>query len=290
MGLAEFEEKEFEKPLYNQLENGRCDVWTPGQCFEYYFGIDYAGNINLDSFWKRFGFLPKGVILQDYNFDYIWKAKNKKRKLPDFRLNLFIQAKRPFYHIRLNKDSIFQNKYYSFDINSRQQKILEKLAKVLGNDALIVYAAPAFSTFDDLYLHTRKGDIVEYTSFPEVIKLSGHESWNYQNVKNGKACSEPELIYTKGIFRLISNYVEENDHYYNNRNNFDDDFDIYQNLERLEGKIVDTLRQNFIEDVQVNFFLEKIEEIHEFYGHVYRSYAVIKVFCEIFNLDWFVLQ
>ena len=36
MDLAEFEEKEFEKPLYNQLEDGSREVWTPGQCFEYY--------------------------------------------------------------------------------------------------------------------------------------------------------------------------------------------------------------------------------------------------------------
>lgn len=44
MGFAEFEEKEFEKPLYNQLENGKGDVWTPGQCFEGYIVFDYSGN------------------------------------------------------------------------------------------------------------------------------------------------------------------------------------------------------------------------------------------------------
>lgn len=69
MELAEFEEKEFEKPLYSQLENGSQEVWTPEQSFEHYFGIDYAGNIHLRKFWDRFSYIPHGVILNDYNFN-----------------------------------------------------------------------------------------------------------------------------------------------------------------------------------------------------------------------------
>lgn len=46
IGYAEFEEKDFEEPLYNQLENGERDVWTPGQCLEEHIGIDFSGNMN----------------------------------------------------------------------------------------------------------------------------------------------------------------------------------------------------------------------------------------------------
>lgn len=106
LGLAEFEEKEFEKPLYNQLENGKCDVWAPGQCLEGYIGFDFSGDINLYEFWERFGgFIPRGAILKDYNMGYIWRKMKRKRMLPDFSINLFIQAKRPYIHSGRFSDS-----------------------------------------------------------------------------------------------------------------------------------------------------------------------------------------
>lgn len=115
MGWAEFEEKSFEKALYTQLENGTTfNVWSPGQCFEAYIGIDYAGNIFSNEFWSRFGgYAPKGVILNDYNMGYIWRKMVKKRMLPNFQLNLFIQAKRPYVHDGKAKDSIYNEKHYS---------------------------------------------------------------------------------------------------------------------------------------------------------------------------------
>ncbi len=42
MKSAEFEEREYETPLYNQLTNGNGKVWAPGQVFERHIGIDYA--------------------------------------------------------------------------------------------------------------------------------------------------------------------------------------------------------------------------------------------------------
>lgn len=292
MELAEFEEKEFEKPLYNQLENGNNEVWTPGQCFEYYFGIDYAGNIHLKKFWDRFGHKPYGVILNDYNFDFIWKTRKKKRMLPDFRLNLFIQAKRPFLHTGIGNKSIYNFPYYSFKINDHQQEVLERLVNVLGEHALIVYASPVFGKFKDLYLHTKNGDIIENTSFPTISQLSGHTTWNYYNVDDGIACSEQEKIHTISIHQLIRNYVEENVNKNDKKqfNSYQEDyFDIYQNLEFLEGKIVNMLRQNFSENTQAEFFLEQIRDVREIYHYAFRSFAIVKIFCEIFNLDWYVL-
>ena len=292
MELAEFEEKEFEKPLYNQLEDGSREVWTPGQCFEYYFGIDYAGNIHLKKFWDRFGVIPHGVILDSYNFDYIWKARKQRRMLPDFYLNLFIQAKRPFLHTGTGTKSIYNCPYYSFKINDHQQEVLEQLVNVLGNHALIVYAAPAFGKFKDLYFHTKNGDMIEHTSFPQISQMSGHTTWNYCDANKGITCSEQETIHTRSIYHLIRNYTEKNidrnakKEFYSYKEDY---FDVYQNLEFLEGKIVNILRQNFRENEQAEFFLECLKDVRETYHYAFRSFAIIKIFCEIFNLDWYVL-
>jgi hypothetical protein len=40
MNPADFEEKEYEAPLYQQLERGDPRIWAPGQVLEHYLGFD----------------------------------------------------------------------------------------------------------------------------------------------------------------------------------------------------------------------------------------------------------
>lgn len=135
--------------------------------------------------------------LNIYHWELFWKItiliifgkQGKKRDFPDFRLNLFIQAKWPFLHTGTGNKSIYNCPYYSFKINDHQQKVLEQLVNVLGKRVLIVYASPVFGKLEDLYLHTRNGDIVENTSFPKISQLSGHNTWNYCSADKGIACS-----------------------------------------------------------------------------------------------------
>ncbi len=292
MGFAEFEEKEFEKPLYNQLENGRCDVWTPGQCFEGYIGFDYSGNISAYEFWKRFGgFIPKGVVLNDFNMGYIWKKMKKKRMLPNFSMNLFIQAKRPYIHSGAFSRAIYDTKHYSFEINQRQQKILERLDKKLHHRALLVYAAPVFGTYEELYKFTHEEKMIENTSFPKVRTLSGHSHWYYCNAQNGIAHSEPEEEDTISIYELIEIFRQE----YSKEGNGNYD----SNIEDLSQTIIDVLRE-FEGDIQVKYFYSQIQNMQRIYEYwQYRtnemdyrtvtSFLTVTVFCDIFNLDWFVL-
>lgn len=293
MGFAEFEEKEFEKPLYNQLENGECDVWTPGQCFEANIGIDYSGNISSFEFWNRFGgFIPKGVILNDYNMSYIFKKMKKRRMLPDFSLNLFIQAKRPYIHSGQSRASVYDVKHYSFEINQRQQKILEKLDQKLKHRALLVYASPIFATYDELYKYTKDRNIISNTSFPKVSILSGHENWYYCDTNGGIAHSEPEEIEIENIFSLIE--ILKKEQCYNQDMKYD------QNLDFLSRNIVGVLDENFREDAQVKFFFSQFKEMKRIYEYQKNkldsfdymaivNYLTIIIFCDVFNLDWFLL-
>lgn len=300
MGYAEFEEKEFEKPLYNQIENGECDVWSPGQCFEGHIGFDYSGNISSYEFWKRFGgFIPKGVILNDYNMEYVWRKMKKKRMLPNFSINLFIQAKRPYIHSGTFRGAIYNTKHYSFELNQKQQKILERLDQKLHHKALLVYAAPVFGTYEELYKHTQERTMLSNTSFPKVSALSGHTHWYYCNAYSGIAHSEPEEDETFDIFEMIHELVDEN----RNTGNLSFDENIYQ-----LANIVESVSNEFEDDAQVNYFFSQVNEMKSHYEYIYYrmhtsllyglnivnystviSFLTVSIFCDIFNLDWFVL-
>ena len=97
---AEFEEGEYRAPLFNQLASTSL-VWEPGQVFEKHIGIDYATWCADQYVLSLHGHstAPRGVSLPYYDWDYIWSVRNKLKKLPSFRLNLFIQAKRPMYGV-----------------------------------------------------------------------------------------------------------------------------------------------------------------------------------------------
>lgn len=310
MEYAEFEEKEFERPLYTQLENGSTlNVWSPGQCFEAYIGIDYAGNILSHEFWGRFGgYIPRGAILNDYSMGYIWKMMKKRKMLPNFSLNLFIQAKRPYVLDGKKEDSVYKGRYYSFKINQRQQRILEKLNHKLHNRALLVYAAPAFETRKELYQYTQNGNIISQTSFPKVSDLSGHSHWYYRDAYEGIAYSEPSSKHTENIFRLIESFVSESQYRYSeSQYNFLEDergftFMMTRNLEVLSDIIMEVLNESSNEDVQAQFFISQVEDLEMKYEHAHRRYFIdpefymaelcymkVNLFCEVYNLKWFTL-
>lgn len=292
MGIAEFEEKEFEKPLYNQLEGGPCDVWSPGQCFEAHVGIDYAGDINSTEFWNRFGgYIPRGVVLNDFNMNYILRKVKKHKMMPDFSSNLFIQAKRPYVHSGTYRGSVYDIKHYSFEINQRQQKIMERLDRKLHHRALMVYASPVFGTYEELYTHTRNRTLISNTSFPKVSDLSGHERWYYCNAENGIAHSEPEQQEILDIYQLIEELHREN--------NCSENTSYRQNIGMLSEQIKGVLEE-FREDFQVDHFFSELRKMENMYESIqyradmvdYRtavSFLSVVLFCDVFNLDWFVL-
>lgn len=81
---SEFEEKEFEAPLYNQLECGTRLVWSPGLVFEQYVGFDRAMFLYDPALWHLFGASrpPIGVLsccghgrktgLRSLGADFLW--------------------------------------------------------------------------------------------------------------------------------------------------------------------------------------------------------------------------
>ena len=184
MKLADFEESEYRGPLYNQLEWGNHLVWEPGQVFEKHIGIDRAALCTNAYFWRLHGFNnpPFGIWMHKSSWDFIWQERKKEKLLPNFQLNLFLQAKRPYVLSRGSKklkEAGIKSSCWKFGITDHQQKALEKLEHKMGDEALVCYASPAFHKQSDLYKHTISRTIVENSTFPLVSKLKEHAAWYY---------------------------------------------------------------------------------------------------------------
>ena len=197
MEPAEFEEKEYEGPLYNQLLNGSHRISTPGQVFENAFGIDAAIEALHPGFWTLFeiGQVPRGVVLNDYNWGWIWRRFGRQRNLATFPVNLLVQAKRPDFLKGRNPNLSHlgvTGQYWRFLVRDHQQPILERLSKQLRHRAYVVYASPAFHTYSKLNQHTESKTIIENSTFVTAERMKGHQRWNYdQPGTSGVAHSQP---------------------------------------------------------------------------------------------------
>ena len=93
---AEFEEKSYEGPLYNQLERGNQFIFTPGQVLENTLGFDRGIFLAQTALWQTLGYKshPHGAALAYYDWPMGFGPGGPVTG-SRFRLNLFLQAKRP---------------------------------------------------------------------------------------------------------------------------------------------------------------------------------------------------
>ncbi|MGF1831495.1 hypothetical protein L4D04_20435 [Photobacterium angustum] len=286
---AEFEEKDFEAPLYNELKFGSHRIATPGQVFEGKFGIDAALEAEHPLFWDLFGYydVPRGVVLDELRWGFMWHRLGRKRRLPTFTTNLLVQAKRPDVLSRVPSDLKrygFTPKYWRFDITPHQQEILEKVAKKLRRRALVVYASPAFHTLDKLYDFTEAQTVVENTSFVKVERLQNHKKWNYfKSGSSGVAHSEPEEIEDLPFYEMINKAVEHND----NDENFS------ENLRLLHQCALDVCNETHEHNPVSKYYLRlhnrlmRMDEIFEIEETIH--YVAFNLFCNVTKLKWLVV-
>jgi len=201
MVQAEFEEKSYEGPLYNQLERGNSDLFTPGQVLENTVGFDRGLFVAQVALWQTLGYKSplKGAALAYYDWPYSFGPLSPRTQLPRFRLNLFLQAKRPVYYTRRPRSLRGINSIgaplWSFHISEDQQRVLEVLAATIKDRAHVAYAAAAFHTNSALFTHTKRRTVVQNSTFPSVDALSGHEAWYYRIPgAQGAANPNPEGI------------------------------------------------------------------------------------------------
>ena len=186
MKTAEFEEKEYEAYLYTELEQGGTRFWAPGQVLEHYLGFDRGIFVAAEYLWRLKGFVGPRRGISPYYFLDVWpdfpRTRDFSRRVPRFRLNCFVQAKRPSFGTRLPvrlRALGHARFYYRFDVDAEQQQSIEVVARRLADRALFVYAAPVYHTARDLFRHSIAGDTVEHSTFPDIVALTAHNSWYY---------------------------------------------------------------------------------------------------------------
>lgn len=222
MQPAEFEEKEYEMPLYYELLcNSQSNLWTPGQVFEQHFGIDAALDVNNPLFWNIVGYSapPRGVVLDDYKWSEIWRiikkfnssAKPIRRPLPNFQVNLLLQVKRPDYLKGTNSSLSglgISSSYWRFKITEHQQNALEYIERKLSHRALVAYGCAAFHTLSELYSHIAANTLTTNSSFVRPARLAGHREWVYdQPGMVGVACSEKKRIEEPSLFSQVEKLI-----------------------------------------------------------------------------------
>lgn len=212
---AEFEEKEYEHPLYVQLLDSHKQLWTPGQVFEYHIGIDAALFVNDNLFWSSLGYsIPLGgAILNDFNWGRIWRKFGGTRPLPTFSTNLLLQAKRPDFLLGYKSNYApfgLAKSYYRISLKKHQQEALEVISNRLGHRALVSYASPVFYTYSDLFHHISSNTLANSSNFVRADRLQGHKQWVY-NVPGtqGIALSEPKPIEDANFSEQLSSLALE---------------------------------------------------------------------------------
>lgn len=290
---AEFEEKEYEAPLYNQLESLTRNVWAPGQVFEEYLGIDRAAFLTEPRLWRFFGASrpPLGVFMHRMEWEFIWRHR-RRRPMPNFRVNLFVQAKRSHYYPRRPRhlrDKMPAGPCWRFDLETHQQQALERIAVRVGDRAALVYAAPAFHRLSELYAHTSRGTLLLHSTFPRVEMLRGHGAWYYRVPgASGVANPEPEAFEGVGLLQWLQSIQTERLP--------DAGGTASEQLAVLSRQIEDALNREALDDnprKALYFELARqIEPVMEAYGEPGespRSFLRVAAFALAFNLDWYAI-
>ena len=297
MRTAEFEEHEYTASLFHQLAANDNRLWHPGQVFEEYIGIDGAMYVHSVVFWALFGEPAplQGGCLPRYDWSYIWRKRKKSRPLPDFRLNCFIQGKRPETGTQPQKKyraAGIKGRHWRFETMKHQQSALERVAMRLGSRAIVVYASPTFHRARDLFHHSEGGTLKEQSTFPRISSLSGHRHWVYDCPGAvGHAFSKHERVSDPGLEEQIDLVVKES-----SSDEKPSPLLAERNLILLANSVIDALGKEDKRNSRVRQFLAGRLRLFKAIGftpesgtHPGAAFLTIRLFCEVMNLRWLVV-
>lgn len=291
--LAEFEEKSYEAPLYNQLERANSDVYAPGQVLESALGFDRGLFLAESALWETLGYSDPllGAALSYYNWPSGYGPRLPQLNLPSFRLNLFLQAKRPHCYKRrprrLGKSAALAAPHWGFSIDEQQQRLLEVLADKTNGEAHVAYACAAFHSNLALFTHTKNRSIVANSTFPSARSLIGHEAWYYDRPgATGIANPTPEHIEERPLLDRVRELAADSRRIEGGELAWLDSLagHVFAAANASDA-VVDARHFQYFDDLQT---LERIAERYQLRRSVH-SYAQVRLFAARFELSWLVV-
>lgn len=207
---VEFKEKPYETAFVGELRLLTNMIFAPDQTDENLLGFDVSAFLPWELLppffphmrfrrWRRFW----GVSASELN-DF---GTELNSRLPKFRLNLFIQFKRPQYLVgkKASEWKEWNQPYYRYKLESHQQKLLHKINLISKGRAKAFYAVPAFHLSDDLFRKMQDETIIKSSNIVDASLLNGHTKCTFAEAGNiAKAHSEPTEIRGPVLEELIS--------------------------------------------------------------------------------------
>lgn len=207
--MVDYEEKTYEMHFNLEL-SGYGKVFPIGQVLEGILGFDmgiYVPPCKFDYFKGR-------LYLKCYNEKKgesilrIFKEIGGNKRIPDFKINIVLQYKRPEYMTRNDAKEwkYWKEPYYRYDIYPRQQEILYKISKEFKKEVLVLYVAPAIPNWETLMDYANKSQVMDNSNFIEAEKFSAHSRATYIDGES-VAClhSEIEKVNSYDFKKFIEN-------------------------------------------------------------------------------------
>lgn len=205
---AEFKEKSFERAFGAELGRLTKTIFAPDPCDESYLGFDDSYYIPLGLALRRLPhFTLSKLTRQGLDLRTLaYLSSDLKKVLPAFRLNIFVQYKRPHF-LRTARAAQWHHwncAYYRYSISAAQQSLLARLQANAQGRAAVVYASAAFWEAKTLFRLTQAGEVFDNSNIADVALLNGHHHFTYSaKGAQGIACSEASLIESRPLRELI---------------------------------------------------------------------------------------
>ncbi|ACZ12102.1 hypothetical protein [Sulfurospirillum deleyianum] len=275
-----YEEKTFENYFNAELGNLSSVYFPLGQTQEGVIGADSVAYSKNRHLWKMFGypwfwFQPpyRGRDLQDIAQEMEHHTKASIQNIPKIKTNLLFQYKRSKYLILPSSGQWrhWNQPYFRYEIYPKQQKLLEHLESQFGQQALVLYAAPAIKNVEELVEASIKKQIIEKTNFQKVSNLSGHHKNTFVQAGTiSKAFSQLEEIENVDLLKTL--------------NNIDGQDFSFDKLTSFTSIVNEVMIESNEYNHSFNLLMEQYSNLQEY--RIFYGLMQMKVFKELTGIQW----
>ena len=274
---AEFNERQYEIGFNKEICTEHEVWWTPSQHQEHWLGFDGAYLTDDPRIFQilQTDSIPSGIRLDrffSYEMDSIF---------PGSYFNLFVQHKRPeFIKSGRGKEMAhWKRSYYRFNIDSRQQKLLEKLEKDSNSNAVVTYACAAFYRLTDFYCNLINKSLIGFSNFVRPSRLNGHDRYTFDTPGScGEAFSQHEFIEDSALSERIAERISEGG----------------RPLSVLIGSTARAATETMATDDVLYDLFHQIIEISApselMRNSIFRSLIITQIFCFMNTTSWSIVR